>query len=123
MDIRTYNMNFSAEYDKLLSSFTKGRNLDLDDATWPEEDYDEFTLEYSKLMARYQAEQTEKDNAKADEEHDESFYLIEAILDTPDGPITEVTDVRKLTLEQLSKLCSVLPMYNKYYFKRVAESL
>lgn len=116
-------MDFSKEYDELYSSFTRERNLDLDDNTWPEKDYNDFTDAYNKLFAKWSTEQKKKASAAADEEYDEDFYLIDVTIDTLEGPDYEVIDVRKMPLEDLSKLCRMFPRYYEYYFKKLKESL
>jgi glutaredoxin len=116
-------MNFSEEYDKLFWNFVRDRNLDLDDETWPEKDYNDFTEEYNKLRAAQDEYLSKKAAAKADEEYDEDFYTFDMIIDTEDGPEYETVDVRKMSLEELSGLCTEMPVYYKYYFKRVKESL
>jgi hypothetical protein len=116
-------MNFSEEYDKLVSKFTRERNLDLDDQTWPSKDYSDFTLEYEKLFNAYREQEKLRSEAKADEQYDEEFYLIQMIVDTEDGADYETIDVRSLSLEKLSDLCTLFPNYYSYYFKKVKESL
>jgi glutaredoxin len=116
-------MDISEEYSKLIWNFVRERKLDLDDQNWPEKDYNDFTEEYNKLWSAYQEQLSKKAAAKADEEYEEDFYTFDMIIDTEDGPEYETVDVRKMSLEELSELCTELPAYYKYYFKRVKESL
>lgn len=112
-------MDYSEEYRNMLTNFTAGRTLDYDLDEWPDADLDDFNKLDEELVLKYQ----EYLQSKGIETEDEDFYIIDMIIDTENGPDSSTVDVRTLPLEKLSKLCSVFPQYNNYYFRKVAESL
>jgi hypothetical protein len=112
-------MDYSAEYRELLKSFTSERNLDYDLDEWPEDAQRAFGELDESLMFKY----LDFLKSRGAETESDDFYMIDVTVDTEDGPDYSTIDVRTLSLEKLSKLCSVFPQYNKYYFNKVAESL
>lgn len=116
-------MNFSDEYYDLFISFARERNLDLDETTWPEKDYNDFAELQEEIVQRRTKAIDDSQDASADEEYEENFYMIDVVITTADGPDYETIDIRTLPLEKLSEVCNMFPQYNKYYFKKVRESL
>jgi hypothetical protein len=116
-------VSLSDEYGELFLSFARERNLGLDDTLWPEKDYNDFGALQEALVQRRNKAIEEAREAKADEEYEEDFYLIDVSVTSADGPSYETIDVRTLSLEQLSKICNTFPQFNQYYFKKVRESL
>lgn len=112
-------MNFSVEYQKIYDKHSKNqKTFDID--YWSEEAREAFYADYDDLMSKYRAYVQEQ---TADTEYDEEFYKIYITMDSLDGPEYEVVDIRTLPLDRLSKICIDFPQYNKYYFRKVAESL
>lgn len=55
-------------------------------------------------------------------EDEEGFFLIKSTIHKADGSTQEVvTDVRKLNIDQLKKVTSVMPKYIKYYYERLGQ--
>ena len=112
-------MSESSEHYDLFLRFVIDRQLDGKDIdAWPEADQDEFYALSDEITAKYRRAEEERLALPLDEQHPEAFYIINITLDSVDGPEYETVDIRKLPLEQLSKLCATFPEYNDYYFKK-----
>jgi hypothetical protein len=115
-------MNYEKEYQSLFDNFVARRELELDNQYWSDADLEDFNSEVSALesvFAEYKASPEGIADAKYAEDQQ---YIIRATVDTLDGPIEEETDIRELSLEQLSALCDVAPQFLGYYIQRALES-
>lgn len=116
-------MDINKAYGDLYKNFVLTNKLSDDDAYWPEDLQAEFNKAYSELMQKYAEESSAKKSADPDTEFDEEYYKIHSIVTNTDGVTTSTSDIREMSLEQLSKLASMFPQYNDYYFKKLRKSL
>jgi hypothetical protein len=88
---------------------------------WPVDSLEEFEREEASLLNQLQESQKEFSAIPYEYRYLDDHYLITSHLCNVSESITEVTDVREVTLEQLKSISETFPQYRSYYYEKLAR--